>query len=100
MHSTTSPRKQRADQEFSRYSFRTLTVAGQPAVCVISPSGSIYTVNAKLRCNCGDFRNRCDGTAERCKHCHMVTRFLNERDEEAAREQYYAEARADRKLWE
>lgn len=40
-----STRRQRAEAEYDRYQFRAMKIAGQPAVCVISPTGSIYTTN-------------------------------------------------------
>ena len=82
-------RKQRAESEFSRYNFRRVVIAGQPAVYVIAPQGAIYTVNARTRrCNCPDSMIRCEGTAAFCKHSHAASRFLAEltaAQEEAAR---------------
>lgn len=69
-------RQTRAGEQYASYEFRKVKIAGRTAVYVLSPSGSIYTVNCQQRCNCPDAQRRGGGTG--CKHVTMAVRFLNE----------------------
>lgn len=90
----------RATAEYPEYQFRAVTLAGTPAVYVISPSGSIYTVTTgghHARCNCPDYLKRCAGTLAKCKHIHMAEKFQGPQPETHA--EHEARVLADRALW-
>lgn len=70
-------RAERARREAANYTCRTSQIAGSLVVFVINePSQTIYTVNHLRRCNCDDFRKRCDGRGLVCKHVLLADRHL------------------------
>ena len=71
-------RTERAAREHEGTCFRPGTLLGEAVVYVLTPSMSIYTVHpyrAKPTCNCPDARERCAGTALKCKHVVGVEKW-------------------------
>jgi hypothetical protein len=91
----------RAEEQFDRYQFRAVQIAGHEAVYVTAPARPgqgrpIYTVRFgghHAACNCMDYLHRCAGTTARCKHVEMAERFL--RSQQPARPALSAERLAE-----
>ncbi|MDO8615877.1 MAG: hypothetical protein Q7T33_09105, partial [Dehalococcoidia bacterium] len=79
-------REERAEAEYEQYRFRLLTARATfhadghtetlRAVMVTAPTGALYWVLPSGSCTCQDYERRGRESGIRCKHWHMVERYM------------------------